>query len=155
MKLNLKQAQALDFLLYRINNNYASRLNVGSFSLIFKYENILYKGNFLNFDRNYVTSKYFDYDGSLENKLFSINDLLKLPNNFDPFRYRTLSEEGLPLFIYEMMNLINTLDLSSFDFNPVVYNVTDLTNNLTLPILYITPDCEIDFLSFSLNANNQ
>lgn len=148
MKLNLKQLQALEILLQKLNHNYNYVSDDEQLSLVININNSLWKGNLIKYDRSYVSNFYIDYDGWIESYSYNQSQIFSIPaESFNARKYENIKLESMYLLISELIPIVREISTFLIDLNPVLYNAVNLTNNLTLPFLLLNPTDEFEIVS--------
>ena len=149
LKLNIKQIQALDFLLQRLNSIFLYTSEKESLNLVIKFNNSLWKGNFIYYKNSSILNYYIDFDSCIESKTLKINDLFKLPHDFNNYRYRysNITFDKIYLLLTELASTIKNIDTSNINLEPFLYNATNLETNISLPFLSLNSDDEFEVVS--------
>lgn len=155
MKLNLKQIQALDFLLQILNSSFAYTSEDENLNLVIRLNNSLWKGNFVFYEDARIYNHYIDFDNCIEYKTLGVNELFKLANDFNHNRYKNVTLDKMYLILDELIPTIKEIDTSNIDLKPFLYNAVNLEANISLPFIALNGNDEFEVVSIVTSIKDE
>ena len=147
MKLNLKQIQAVDILLQKLNSNYHYVPNTQQLNLVIKIDNSLWKGNLIQYKDYRIYNYYIDYDSLIESYGYSQNQIFNLPNDFNLKKYASIKLDTMYLLLEELISIVKKIDTYLIDLTPILFNAVNLKDNFQLPYFLLNPNDEFEIVS--------
>ncbi|KFX55801.1 hypothetical protein FDC50_14975 [Clostridium botulinum] len=152
MKLNLKQIQAVEILLQKLNHHYNYVSANEHLSLIIKINNSLWKGNLVTHTNSYISNYYIDFDGWIESYNYTQNEIFNISSNFNFRKYQHIKLESSYLLLEELISVARTINTFLIDLKPILFNAVNLTDNFELPYLLLNPNDEFEIVSIVSNT---
>lgn len=155
MKLNLKQIQILDLILQRLNSIFLYTDKTKKLNLVIKFNNSLWKGDFIHLHNSYLENYYISNDFWVEKNLTPITELKLIPDNFNFRRYQYIKLKNIHLLLHELLSIVSTIDISEINFQPCLYNAVNLETNFKIPFLYFDYDSEFEVVSIVESSKDE
>lgn len=145
MKFSLRDIQFLDIILKRLIS--ANKLDV-NLKLVIKYNNSLYSGDFIELNSVFTLNPYLDVDGIIDFNRKSINELLKLPENFDAKKYSNIIQQNDKILLKSLVDIFYSCELlSDVESYPIMFNIKSLENETNIPYLYLDKSTKYELVS--------
>ena len=146
MKLKLKQIQALDFLLQRLNSIFSYTDETKKLNLVINFNNSLWKADFIFLQNSYLENYYINNDFWIEKNSTPITELKPLYSNFNFRRYENIKLKNINLLLHELLSIVSKVDTEIY-FQPCLYNVVNLETNFKIPFLHLDHNDEFEVVS--------
>lgn len=127
MNLSLKELQILDFLLQL---NYSNKV-----CIVIEIKDKFWYGNFINCPGKVIYNYSIGDSNTINDSKITIKDLFGEKPYYP--KISNIDKKHLPLVLEHLVSFIKSSDLPDINLKSILYNATNVEDNIQLPFLYL------------------